>query len=270
MTKLLTGLQRRIANGLSIEQYCAFVNRGNAMIGRAHRLHPMREDGLHRVTHGKEEIVICRRERHRCYKRGVTACVDRLAREYGVAEITDTQGGVFIDCGANVGELGFWATRSGMTYHAFEPEALEADCVDLNLFGGQTKTRRQALWNKAETLTFYTAPDNADSSLFQARQAKGSVQVQAIPLDDAGIDLSGTGPNILKLEAEGAEPEILDGAIKTLPKLHYVAVDCGYERGLEKRHTFIDVCDRLLPMGFIPVEADLRRVTVLFKNSDLG
>lgn len=270
MAKLFGGLEKSIADGLSLEQYCAVVNKGNALIGRPHRLHPLRDDGLHRVTHGEEDIVICRRGRHRRYKRGVSQCVDRLAREYGLSVVTDTIGGVFIDCGANVGELGLWALRGGMTYHAFEPESLEADCIDLNTYDGAPKTRRQALWHKAETLTFYSAPDSADSSVFQISQAVGSVEVQAIPLDDAGIALSDTGPNILKLEAEGAEPEILDGAQNTLPKLHYIAVDCGYERGAEKRHTFIDVCDRLLPLGFRPVEADLRRVTILFKNTNLG
>lgn len=270
MTQLFKRLESRIVDGLSLAQYCALINRGNALIGRRHRLEAIREDGLHRVTHADEEIVICRRGRHRRYKRGVSACIDRLAREYGLSEITDTQGGAFIDCGANVGELGLWARRAGMTYHAFEPELLEADCIDLNLFDGAPQTHRKALWNKAETLTFHSAPDSADSSVFEGQQAVGSVKVQGIPLDDAGIMLSDTGPNILKLEAEGAEPEILDGATQTLPHLHYVAVDCGYERGLEKRHTFIDVCDRLLPLGFRPVAADLRRVAILFRNTSLG
>jgi len=269
MSSLLSSLEQEIVRRMSLARYCAVVNAANAVSGRTHRVAPLRPDGLYRVTIGDEEIVICRRARHRRYKRGVLAFTEKLAAEYGLTTIADVGGGSFIDCGANVGELGLWARHHGMHYTAFEPEPLEADCIDLNLFDGTPRTRRVALWHERDTLEFFSAPDTADSSLFEIDKSVGRMQVPAIPLDEADVPLSDSGPNILKLEAEGAEPEILDGATDTLPKLHYVAVDCGYERGREKRHTFIDVCDRLLPLGFRPVEANLRRVTVLFKNTAL-
>jgi FkbM family methyltransferase len=269
MSKALKRAERRVINGLSLTRYCGLTNRMNQWRGRPHRLEVVRDDGLHRVTHGDESIVICRRSRHRLYKNGVMARINRLAAEYGLSTIPNPEGGTFIDCGANVGELGLWARAHGLTYHAFEPEPLEADCVDLNNFEGAPRTHRKALWHRSETLTFYSAPDSADSSAFETRRATDSWDVEALRLDDAGIALSETGPNILKLEAEGAEPEILDGATATLPKLHYIAVDCGYERGAEQRHTFIDVCDRLLPLGFRPIEAELKRITILFKNTGL-
>ncbi|MBL4629362.1 MAG: FkbM family methyltransferase [Roseicyclus sp.] len=269
MSLSLKRAERRIVNGLSLGSYCKVVNAANSLRGREQRLEVFRGEDLYKVTHGDESIVICRRSRHRRYKNGVGLRATRLAEDYGVATIENTQGGVFIDCGANVGELGIWAVRNGLQYHAFEPEVLEADCIDINVFDGAPKTQRKALWNKAETLTFYSAPDTADSSAFKIKNAVSSRQIEAIRLDDAGIELSKTGPNILKLEAEGAEPEILDGATATLPKLHYIAVDCGYERGVEQRHTFIDVCDRLLPLGFRPVQAELHRITILFKNTEL-
>ncbi len=131
-------------------------------------------------------------------------------------------------------------------------------------------TQRKARWHSAETLTFYSAPDSADSSIFKSQQTVCSVGVPAIPLDDAQIALSQTGPIILKLEAEGAEPEILDGAKATIPKLHYVAVDWRHESGPKKHHTFIEVCDRLLPLWFRAVKAALRRIATLFKNTNLA
>ncbi|QXT40393.1 FkbM family methyltransferase [Gymnodinialimonas ceratoperidinii] len=269
MSKALKRAERRFINGLPLERYCKLTNTMNGMRGRPHRLEALREDGLHKVSHGDESIVICRRSRHRLYKNGIKARTDRLADEYGLSSIPAPEGGVLIDCGANVGELGIWARANGLTYHAFEPEPLEADCVDINNFDGSPRTRRQALWHQTETLTFYSAPDSADSSAFESRRATTSWNVEAVRLDDTGITLSEEGPNILKLEAEGAEPEILDGATATLPKLHYIAVDCGYERGPEQRHTFIDVCDRLLPLGFRPIKAELRRITILFENTGL-
>lgn len=269
MSKGLARLEKAFVDAMSMRQYCLVVNAANAISGRKHRVAPLREDGLHRVTIGDEQIVICRRARHRRYKRGVLAFSEKLAAEYGLTAIANLSGGSFIDCGANVGELGFWARHHDLHYTAFEPEVLEADCIDLNLFDGAAQTHRIALWNERATLDFFSAPDTADSSVFEIDRSAGRRKVAAFPLDELDLRLSDTGPNILKLEAEGAEPEILDGARATLPRLHYLAVDCGYERGREKRHTFIDVCDRLLPLGFRPVEANLRRVTVLFKNSAL-
>ncbi len=269
MPKTLKRFEQSVLNGLPLPAYCRLVNFKNKALGRDYQIEPFREDGLHRVSHGGEQIVICRRPRHRRYKKGVTACAMRLADEYGLSAISVSNGGVFVDCGANVGELGYWARANNLDYYAFEPEPMEADCVDINFFGGDAKTVRKALWHKEETLTFYSAPDEADSSLFEAQSSEGASTVQAIPLDAAGVHWSDTGLNILKLEAEGAEPEILDGASSSLSRIHYIAVDCGYERGPEKRHTFIDVCDRLLPLGFRPIEAQLRRITVLFKNTNL-
>jgi len=153
-----------------------------------------------------------------------------------------------------------------MQYVAFEPEPLEARCIDLNHFGGKDRTRRVALWHRRETLELFSDPETADSSIFDTGKARESRPVEALPLDEAGIDLSGPGTHILKLEAEGAEPEILDGATETLKSLHYIAADCGYERGAEQRHTFLDVSNRLLPLGFRPVAINLKRITVLYEK----
>ena len=42
---------------------------------------------------------------------------------------------------------------------------------------------------------------------------------------------------LLKLEAEGYEPEILLGANKILDKIEYIAIDGGYERGKNSEET---------------------------------
>ena len=40
---------------------------------------------------------------------------------------------------------------------------------------------------------------------------------------------------LLKVEAEGAEPEVLLGTAKILKRIEFISVDCGPERGLEIR-----------------------------------
>lgn len=196
------------------------------------------------------------------------AGVDFVARQYGLEKISDVRGGTFVDCGANVGEFGLWARSRGMRYFAFEPEETEARCCDLNNYGGERKTSRTALWNANATLEFHMKPDTADSSLISWGGDSQVRKVRAERLDAvlSAADLAG-GPNVLKVEAEGAEPEVLAGASGVLRCFDYVAVDCGPERGPERRHTFVETSGLLIDAGFRPMSAEFHRVTVLFRNA---
>lgn len=191
--------------------------------------------------------------------------VDRLAREYGLHLLDDLRDGVFIDCGANVGELGFWARKRGFAYIAFEPEPLEARCVDLNHFGGQEICIRKALWKEPTTLKFFQKAESADSSTIQFEQGAPAIEIEATNLDSVPIP-EANGPVILKLEAEGAEPEVLEGAQQAIKKIDYVAVDCGRERGEDKKHTIVETNSFLTRSGFTLINFQLGRVTALYKR----
>ena len=71
---------------------------------------------------------------------------------------------------------------------------------------------------------------------------------------------------ILKIEAEGGEPEILEGALKTLPKVEYITADLGYERGYKNEQTFTAFTNILMPKGFEMIDVFQDRLTVIFKN----
>lgn len=258
-------LGRRLKDMIPIGPYCAIVNVKNVLKGRAYRLSVVGDEGLHRVDDGSDTITICRRGRHRRYKRGVMAGVHSLARQYHLDKAEVMPGGVLIDCGANVGELGLWASKMGMSYLPVEPEKLEADCVDLNNFDGQPKTRRMVLWKEDTTLRFFSKPGTADSSVFDMG-ADDAIEVEAKMLDSLNALDGSSGTNIFKLEAEGAEPEVLEGALNTLKGIDYVAVDCGYERGTSQDHTFIEVNRALSAAGFEAVEAGFHRVTILYRR----
>jgi FkbM family methyltransferase len=258
-------------NAIPLGLYCKGVNSRRAVQGYPYRIRPFGEDQIH-VAYDvagsdRKEIHICRRTRHRRYKSGVYKGVTNLARQYQLDLLPIVPGGVFIDCGANVGELGIWARSLGLDYVAFEPEPLEARCCDLNNFGCEPRTIRKALWYEATTLNFFSKPDTADSSVFEINDPSGNRSVEAVRLD-AVVDPSafGVGTRIFKLEAEGAEPEILQGAEGILPHLDYVAADCGYERGKEARHTFIEVHDFMLDRGFRLIHAEFNRITAIYRN----
>ncbi len=266
-TNLFRNIENFLAERVSLETYCKVVNARNALRGKRHKITPFEGNDIHQASDGTEVIHICRRGRHNRYKRGVMAGVDALARDYHLDTIPSFEGGTFIDCGANVGELGYWARARGMRYIAFEPEALEATCCDLNNFDGQAETLRKALWNANTTLVFHSKPDSADSSLFEMDGATDRIEVEAVTLDSV-IDVTDLPrPVIFKLEAEGAEPEVLQGANAILPHIDYVAVDSGYERGADKQHTFVETANALQDHGFRLAKAQFRRITALYQNT---
>ena len=164
---------------------------------------------------------------------------------------------------------GLWARAKGIRYIPFEPEALEARCCDLNNFAGNPETRREALWKENTTLTFYSKPDSADSS---AIDPGGSIatEVEGITLDNAVSLAEISGTVILKIDAEGAEPEVLEGATKTLPLIDWVSVDCSGERGVTKETTFTETDALLRTHGFRPFKSlsgGLKMTTVLYRNT---
>lgn len=260
-----------LCSRLQLALYCGTVNVMNAVRGKKYRIFPAGEEGIILADDGEAQICfrLLRRgnkHKHNKYKYGIMQHVARLVREYHLDQIDVVPGGVFIDCGANIGELGFWARRHGLDYIPFEPEVLESRCCDLNNFGGRSGTRRLALWNDTTRLAFYSKPDREDSSLIDPGGNTVRTQVSADTLDNT-VNIAGvSGTVILKIEAEGAEPEVLEGARRTLAQIDWVTVDCGYERGKAQSHTFMETNRFLLDAGFRLQSVEFHRVAALYRN----
>jgi len=247
--------------------YCRIVNARNFLRGRPLRLAPFDGEAIFKASDATGELFLCRRGRHLRYKRGIGRLLEQLVRAYHLQHVSLGAGGLLIDCGANVGELGIWARSRNVEYVAFEREPVEARCVDLNAYGGEPKTIRKALWNRDTTLEFFSKPDTADSSVIDPGDTAERRTVDAVRLDTA-LDLSGrTGMVVLKVEGEGAEPEILDGATGLLPFVDFVTVDCGPERGRQEAHTFVEVNGFLVEAGFRLVQFGIPRTTALYRNA---
>ena len=74
---------------------------------------------------------------------------------------------------------------------------------------------------------------------------------------------------LLKLEAEGAEPEVLLGCENILTNIEYISADLGPERGPKGEMTLVPVANYLLSRGFTWLQFDPAggtRMTCLFQN----
>lgn len=266
MTNFVKRFGRRSIEAMSDTMFERYTNGRNILKGYHHRIKVDSWRQTINVQDPTGEIHICRRNRLWLYKKSIKGRLAELKQTYLLHRIGGDLSGAFIDCGANVGELGFFARERNLQYHAFEPEALEADCCDLNNFSGLKKTHRVALWHERTTLSFYSKPDSGDGSIIEMNDFDDIKKVEAIRLDDFVTEQKIDKIAVMKIEAEGAEPEILAGASEALSITRYLTVDCGFERGRNKESTLTPVVNAATKAGFSVVDWNPARTVFLFKN----
>lgn len=71
------------------------------------------------------------------------------------------------------------------------------------------------------------------------------------------------------MEAEGFEPEILEGARHVLNKVDYASFDGGPERGVTQEKTFSTVANLLCAEGFVMLDIYGPQYRALFRSSRL-
>ena len=100
---------------------------------------------------------------------------------------------------------------------------------------------------------FAYAPKSGDSSLGEIGNEILSYDVKVDTLESLinEWNLGESGIKLLKMDAEGYELEALEGAGKNLKVIDFIAVDLGFERGLEQRSTAPEVIHFLLSNGFV-------------------
>lgn len=135
-------------------------------------------------------------------------------------------GMVFFDVGAHIGEytlLASRAVRSGGQVHAFEP------VHDLSMLLTQTVTRDRAsnvvvnccaLANTNGTITFVTSKELACSSIAhdEAFGGENVLHADVVPVQslDRYCDQQAVTPHLIKVDVEGAELLVVDGAKELL------------------------------------------------------
>ncbi|MCK9549211.1 FkbM family methyltransferase [Aquamicrobium sp.] len=191
------------------------------------------------------------------YRRGIKARIDKVASAYGIAQhVTLRPGDLVLDIGANIGEFSLWAAARGARVIAFEPDPTTLACLRDNVSGKVVEVEPVGLWHEPASLSFFTAPDEADGSFIG--NSGQSIQVNALPLDAIMARRDFPAVRLIKMDAEGAEPEVLRGATETLKFTSFIAVDVGEERNGKST---LDQCQKiLLSTGFKP----------MFRNDDRG
>lgn len=177
---------------------------------------------------------------------------------------------VVFDIGANLGDLSLYfnSINADIQYYGFEPGLLEFYCLKSNIEKNpNNKIFQIALGKKNELRTFYYKPENGDSSLLPMKNFKKKITVEVKTLDliIEELGLQNRGIDLLKLEAEGYEPEVIMGCKKYINKIKYISADLGFERGINEDSTSPQVINYLLQNNFEILKQGRSRNTFLFR-----
>lgn len=216
---------------------------------------------------GGDEILLARKSRVPLYKNGVKKRVGIVAKSYFAEYVDLADGDVVIDVGANVGELGlYFGYMVNPRLICFEPERKEHECLVKNL-PENAVCFNYGLWDSDTQLEFFDRNDTADSSVFRCDSSEKGYSVEVKRLDSVMKSFPDINRiKILKIDGEGAEPEILYGAADIIQNVKYISVDVGPERH-GKQSTLVEVFNFLTDHQFRLVRFNEKRVTALFKNN---
>jgi len=218
-------------------------------------------DGKYLVLDGNQRHYFLK-ERGGRYLNGLESCGDKLAKSYGIEKILIQKSDLILDVGANNGDLLLYLnTFSNYKYIGFEPASM--DFKNLVLNSNLNKVYNLAALDKSCEVLFYASSREADSSIYEPVSFVESTYVKAVRLDEfLGLNLK---IKILKVDAEGAELEVVKGAEKILNQIEYIAVDLGFEKGINQETTAPQVINFLLANNFYILNFT-RRNCFLFKN----
>lgn len=222
---------------------------------------------LYSITDGNKTIFFGNLVRgHRLYQKGIDNRAKEIFYSYLLDKITFIKNDIIIDCGANYGDLWLCLKEkiNDECYITFEPGTLEHKSIKLNAPGG--KHNQLGLSDKAGKERYYINEEDADSSLLKTSNFTHYFDIETTTLvhylNSNNIDRI----KLLKLEAEGFEPEILEGSREVLHKIDYIAVDGGYERGEESQETFSNISNLLLQSNFEMVSINFKWSRALFSR----
>ena len=193
---------------------------------------------------------------------------------------------LFIDVGANAGAYSILACKArGAKGHCYEPvpstfETLKSN-LNVNDLAEQVKAMNVGIADKEGTLRFHSDLNCENRVLAEGENPSNSIDVPVHSLDSL---LEGLNPTILKVDVEGFEGAVVEGADSVLsnPSLHSIIIEL---RGHGAKFGFDEdaVLKKLLDYGFSsreydPFTRDLRNLnglntevgnTLLTRNEDL-
>ena len=213
----------------------------------------------------KIQIIVSEKSRSLRYYQGIKKQLYSLAEDYFLHEITYNNNDIRIDIGANIGEIGiyFKTLNKKMEYYGVEPAPSEYLCLKKNI--NSKNLYNIGIWNKKTELDFHLLSATADSSIFDTGIFTNIIKIKVDKLDN----IINKKIKLMKVEAEGAEPEVLEGARNLLSNCQYVTIDCSPERSKKKLEVEENVKKIMTSCQFKLINKNNKRRILLFRNENI-
>ena len=246
---------------MAVERLQMKINLLRTMISSTRKpVYVKRSGGMFIVEVEGQAILAPWIQRWRYYRWGFDVRLDAVCRRYGLHDLYPrSEDEWVIDVGAYMGEWSLHMLIKGFNVLAIEPDPSAAHCLTENLTrhgppGNKWILDTRVCHSYQGRVTYHLEPHSADSSIFPSiKRPSKPVTLVAATLDDIVAERIGDKSiRALKMDAEGAEPEVLAGATKILSQCPRVSIDAGWER---QGDSTIDECRRILDgAGFNLVE----------------
>lgn len=188
----------------------------------------------------------------------------RLARRAGISASHE---GIILDVGAYDGKtaLFFHDFFPSCVVHAYEPNPEAAHILQRNTDGiDKIKFHPEALSDQPGTMPFYVTHNKVSSSLNKVNTSSPSaegvlaeqlkiervIEIPLLTLDACGYD----SITILKLDTQGNEVRVLNGARNTLRNTKIVVTEMSVHQLYENGCTYSETDSLLRENGFIAVD----------------
>lgn len=154
-----------------------------------------------------------------------------LYKRYLIDKVEINLNDTIIEIGANVGELSCYLRKFKPFMHVIEMDRKLISCLRLNLKNyKKKKIHNTAIWNKNGELDYLSSTENASSSIIFRNKKDNIKKTKSITLNYFFKKQKIKYLKWLKIEAEGGEIEVLEGAEKVLKYIKYISLDVSPER----------------------------------------
>lgn len=146
------------------------------------------------------------------YRNGIEQRAYLMGREYFLNEIDFKKNDLIVDCGANIGDLQLYFQEKKLDfflrYIGIEPSYAEFSCLQRNISQSSFMSKNNfnmGLWSENIKKEFFVSSEYADSSFIKPKLFSDTAIIDCQRLDE----FLNEPIKLLKIEAEGGEPEVL-------------------------------------------------------------
>lgn len=201
-----------------------------------------RKEGFYTIKLSDGTMHVPSVERGSRFLSGKSHAINRLFQDYTnnksvLKNLNKFSEIIIFDVGSNIGEFTLKTLESypNSKAYVFEPDNLVFKClvlnlIDFNRLNSRVHFQNYALGEKEETKKFYVSSDSGDSSIIRPKKFKKISNVQCRRLDRVISELGIDQIDVVKIDAEGYEPEVLKGMGLSISKTKLFLIDVGPER----------------------------------------